>query len=101
MIHFSCDRCKRRIDPNRETRHVVTIEIDSVLDATDSVQRDDDRDYLLEIHEQLEAIDLDDEFADPDRPLRRTYDLCPKCYQHFIRDPLAAEPSRHFGFSRN
>jgi hypothetical protein len=46
-------------------------------------------------------MDLDEEFYDQDEPLRRTYDLCAECYERFIRDPLAAESTVHFGFSHN
>jgi len=101
MIHYSCDRCKRIIDPNRETRHVVTIETDAVLQPLDADQQEDDRDYLAEIHEAIEAMDLDDDIDDPDGPLRRTYDLCPECYRTFIRDPLSSETTMRFGFSHN
>ena len=27
MIHYSCDRCKRMIDPAKEIRHVVRVEV--------------------------------------------------------------------------
>lgn len=101
MIHFSCDRCKRRIDAGCEPRFVVRIEVDAVLEPAATDQADEDRDYLKEIDEALEGMDLDDGFCDQEAPLRRTYDLCADCYQRFLRDPLSVETTMHFGFSHN
>ena len=102
MIQYWCDRCKRMIDPNSETRHVVTIETDAVLEPMTVDQPDDDRDYLTEIHEAIEAMDLDDEvYEDPDEPLRQTFDLCPECFRKFISDPFSVEKTTHFEFSHN
>jgi hypothetical protein len=101
MIHFSCDRCKRMIETDHEPRCVVRIEVDVVLEPSAVNQGDEDRDYLNEIDGAILAMDLDDGFCDPDGPLRRSYDLCPECYQRFLRDPLGTESNMHFGFSHN
>ncbi len=60
MIHYSCDRCKRMIDSARETRHVVKIETQTVIESP-LESGDPDRDYLQEIDEMLECLDLDDD----------------------------------------
>jgi hypothetical protein len=101
MMHFSCDRCKRMIETGSEPRFVVRIEVDAVLEPLATGRADEDRDYLKEIDEAIEAMDPDEGYCDPDEPLRRTYDLCAECYQRFVRDPLAAESTMHFGFSHN
>ena len=101
MIHYSCDRCKRMIDPDCETRYVVTIETDAVLQPLEDNDSADDRDYLTEIDQAIEKIDLDREVDDPDGPLRRSYDLCSLCYRKFIRDPLSAEVTMRVGYSHN
>jgi hypothetical protein len=101
MIHFSCDRCKRMIDPACEPRFVVRIEFDMVLESPVTDQCEEDRDYLNEIDQAIEAMDLEHGFCEQDGPLRHTYDLCAECYERVLRDPLAVESSMHFGFSHN
>lgn len=101
MIHYSCDRCKRIIDTAKEPRYVLKIEAQAVLEPLSEDELEDDRDHLLEIHETLEAMDLDNEEIEPAESMRKTYDLCAKCYQKLLRDPLGTEAARHLGFSRN
>jgi len=101
MIHVSCDRCKRMIETGCEQRFVVRIEVDQVLEPTTTDQSDEDRDYLRELDQAIEAMDLDDGFGGHDEPLRRTYDLCAECLERFLRDPLATESTVHFGYSHN
>ena len=58
MIHYSCDRCGRPIDPHDELRYVVRLEIEAVMEPLDGdVLEDDDRDHLMELHEILERAD--------------------------------------------
>ena len=102
MIHYSCDRCKRTIDIAHEMRHVVKIEVQVALDGPTTDERDDDRDHLLEIHEMLESMDLDDEqLYEYDDHRKLCFDLCPNCYRKYIQDPLGIESSLHVGFSHN
>lgn len=102
MIHYSCDRCGRTIDTAHEVRHVVKIEVHAALEAPATDERDDDRDHLLEIHEMLESIDLDDEqLFEVDDHRELCFDLCPDCYHKYLQDPLGAESSMHVGFSHN
>jgi hypothetical protein len=100
MIHFTCDRCKRVIDPEQELRYVVRMEIEVVLDPIHENEQPDDRDHLLEIDEILERVDL--EQAADDTFHTRRYDLCPHCYRKFSANPLAREkPVQAVGFSHN
>jgi hypothetical protein len=102
MIHYSCDRCKRMIDPAKEIRHTVRVEVQAVLDPGPSDELDDDRDQLLEIDELLQAIDLDDEDALlDDGPQQLRFDLCADCFRRFIQAPLGAESAMNVGFSSN
>ena len=64
MIHFTCDRCKRVIDPEQELRYVVRMEIEAVMDPIHENELADDRDHLLEIDEILERVDMDDAAAE-------------------------------------
>ena len=102
MIHYSCDRCKRLIDPEREVRHEVRIEVQMVLDPAAEGELDADRDYLDEIDQSLMALDLDEDTCLSDLlPRKLRYDLCSECYRKFIQDPLGADVSLHVGFSQN
>ena len=101
MIHFSCDRCKRMIDPAREMHHVVKIETQTPIGPLESSELEEDRDYLMEIDEMLDAIDLDDEALLDDMPREFRFDLCPACYRKYLRDPLGAESLARVGFSHN
>ena len=101
MMHFSCDRCKRLLDPEVDLRYVVRLEVSAVLD-TPPQETEEDRDHLLEIHEILErCTDLDDELVGDDVYQKLRYDLCGDCYKKFIRAPLGRETAEQFGFSEN
>lgn len=106
MIHYTCDRCKRVLDPSNDLRYVVKLEVQAVMDANamevteDDI--DDDRDHLLEVHEILErAEDLEGDAVGDDVYQRNRFDLCPECYRRYIRNPLASEPAGQFNFSQN
>ena len=101
MIHFSCDACGKSLDPARDTRYVVKMELYAVTDPADDGP-EDDRDHLLEIHEILERqmADESEEVSDESYQ-RRHYDLCPDCYYRFTKNPLAREQVAHLDFSEN
>ena len=65
MIHYSCDRCGRVLDPDEDLRYVVNMEVYAAADPLCVEDEDDDRDHLLEIHEILERMDdvVDDVIA--------------------------------------
>jgi len=100
MIHFTCDRCKRVIDPEQELRYVVRMEIEAAMDPIHESEPPDDRDHLLEIDEILERVDTDVEVSETTYHKRR-YDLCPQCYRKFLANPLAREKKTTLGFSHN
>ena len=100
MIHFTCDRCKRVIDPEQELRYVVRMEIEAVMDPIHENEPQDDRDHLLEIDEILERVDTEDPAGD-DIYQKMRYDLCPQCYRKFSANPLAREKKATLGFSHN
>ena len=100
MIHFTCDRCKRVIDPEQELRYVVRMEIEAVMDPIHENEPQDDRDHLLEIDEILERVEAEEVAAEEVHHKRR-YDLCPQCYRKFAANPLAREKKTTLGFSHN
>ena len=102
MIHYSCDRCKRIIDPSEDLRYVVTMEVQAAMDPIDDGEAEDDRDHLLEIQEILERLDdAESDMIGDDIYQKRRFDLCPECYRKFIKNPIAGESPAHLGFSQN
>ena len=101
MIHYSCDRCKRVIDPVGDVRYVVRLEIQAVMEDGD-VDLDDDRDHLLEIQEILERMDdLESDLIGDDVYQKRRFDLCPECHRKFTKNPIGREASNQLDFSKN
>lgn len=99
MIHFTCDRCKRILDPHDEIRYVVNMECRAAMDLFPS--EDNERDHLLEVHEILETADMMDEEVGSDVYQQLRFDLCPTCYRQFIKAPVGREPMVEFDFSEN
>ena len=110
MIHYSCDRCKRELEPS-ELRYAVKLEMQAVLEPVACAEIEDDRDYLGELNDLIECEDLlgedfDDEFNAPEASLPQEnsshhYDLCPSCAKALRRNPLSREMPMRFGFSQN
>ena len=99
MIHYSCDRCQRRIDAVEDIRYMVRIEIQATID---SVEPEDEPDHLIEIEEILERLEeADCEELSEDVYQNRQYDLCPQCYLEYKKNPLALDASVTFNFSQN
>ena len=102
VIHYSCDRCKRIIDSHEELRYVVRMEVRAAIEMSESDEDHDDRDHLLEVHEILETVDdLDDDAVAEEVYQQLKFDLCPECYQRFIKSPIGAEHPVEFNFSQN
>ena len=90
MIHYTCDCCKRELDPEVDLRYVVKLEVYASLDPLSSVP-DDDSDHLEEIQDILERMDdAQDDRLGEDVYRQMRFDLCPECRQRFIKNPLAA-----------
>ena len=68
MIHYTCDCCKRSIDPERELRYVVRVEVYAAIDNVDD-DGDDERDHLQEIQDILERLDDAEDARDRRRRL--------------------------------
>ncbi len=102
MIHYTCDRCKRNIDPSRQMRYVVKIEVQTAP-AEGLVELDDDVDHLSELHQVLEGL-ADEELIDEEddnSTLNGDYDLCPDCHAQYLKNPLGRDAVLPLGFSNN
>jgi hypothetical protein len=100
MIHYSCDRCKRELDPSQELRYIVKIDAQVAMEPLEDQESPDDRDYLEEVQELLEELtDSDDDDIALGLPVQKRFDLCLDCYRKFLQNPLG-EPLQ-LGFSNN
>jgi hypothetical protein len=102
MIRYSCDLCKRELDPRDDLRYVVKVEVYAAFDPAAVGDDDEDRDHLEEIQEVLERLEdsVNDEIGD-DVYQQLRFDLCPECRRKFIDNPLGRETAKAFGFSSN
>jgi hypothetical protein len=102
MIRYSCDLCKRKLDPQDDLRYVVKMEVYAAFDPAAVDNDDEDRDHLEEIQDILERMEdmPGDEIGDEVYQQLR-FDLCPECRKKFIRNPLGRETAKAFGFSAN
>ncbi len=99
MIHYSCDLCKRPLDPQDDLRYVVKLEVYASLDPAEI---DDDRDHLQEIHEIIERLDdAADAQIGEDVYQQLRFDLCPECKKRFLKNPLGRKAVEQFDFSKN
>ena len=101
MIRYTCDLCKRELDPEQDLRYVVKMEICAAFDPV-CVEEDGDRDHLQEIQEILERIeDAEDDQIGDDVYQQLRFDLCPECRKRFLRNPLGRESISILDFSEN
>ncbi len=100
MIRYSCDMCKREIDPEEDFRYAVKIEVYAAFDPL--AIEEDDRDHLEEIQDILERLEdaESDEIGD-DVYQQLRFDLCPDCRRKFLKNPLGREGAKLLGFSEN
>jgi hypothetical protein len=102
MIRYSCDLCKRELDPQDDLRYIVKVEVYAAFDSAAGCGDDEDRDHLEEIQDVLERMDdaSGSEIGDEVYQKLR-FDLCPECRKKFVRNPLGREVAKAFGFSAN
>ena len=102
MIRYSCDLCKRDLDPQDDLRYVVKVEVYAAFDPAAAGGDDEDRDHLEEIQDILERLeDSETEAIGDDVYQQLRFDLCPECRKKFIKNPLGRETAKVFGFSSN
>jgi hypothetical protein len=100
MIHYTCDCCKRVLDPE-DLRYVVKMEVYAAFDPSAMNELDDDRDHLQEIQELLQRSDVADPQISGDVYEQLRFDLCTDCRKKFVKNPLGRSASKQFDFSKN
>ncbi len=99
MIHYTCDLCKRELDPREDLRYVVKIEIAAAFDPVAN-DEEDDRDHLEEIQDLLEHLeDAPSGQIGEDVYQELRFDLCPECRKRFVKNPLGALPAKVLDYS--
>ena len=99
MLHFSCDLCGRQLG---DRRFVVKLEVFASFDPEDIDESDLELDHLQSVSDELEQSELSGEvhLADVSTQHRR-FDLCPRCREKFLCDPLGRDTSRRLNYSEN
>lgn len=99
MIHYTCDRCQKKIE-NQALRYVLRMEMQAEFDATENSSQDEEC-HLEQMQEILAELDEDaGEQLIEDVYQRHRFDLCNDCYHQFKNDPLGVA-SPKINFSRN
>ena len=102
MISYSCDLCKRNLDPEHDLRYVVKIDISAAFDPVAPDEEEGDRDHLEEIQDILERLeDAESDQIGEDVHQQLRFDLCPECRRRFVKNPLGREVAKVLGFSEN
>lgn len=103
MIHFNCDMCGKSITPGDDSRYVVKIEVYAACDSLET-----DGDFDEELIDDIDDDDDDDEVDSFDSEEMEDveyktfrFDLCQKCYNKYLQDPLSLNAIRRGRFSEN
>ena len=99
MIHYTCDLCKRELDPKEDLRYVVRIEIAAAFDPVVD-EEEDDRDHLEEIQDLVEHLqEAQSSHIGDDVYQELRFDLCPECRKRYAKNPLGREPAKVLDYS--
>lgn len=102
MLHYSCDLCKRPLDPQDDLRYVVKLEVYAAFDPLQIDERDEDCDHLEDLQDILEQSDeaASQQLGD-DVYQQLRFDLCPECRKKFLKNPLGRKAAEQLDFSQN
>ena len=104
MIRYTCDLCKRELDPESDLRYVVKIEVFAAFDPPSGIDEEGDRDHLQEIQEMLERLaSADDSQIGEEVYQQVRLDLCPECRRQFLKLLVSRREAARatYGFSNN
>ena len=102
MIHYSCDLCKRPLDPEDDLRYVVKMEVSVAFDSLVLNEPEADCDHLQDLDDIIEHMDdLSSDLIGEDVTQQLRFDLCPECRKKFLANPLGRKMTEKFNFSKN
>ena len=101
MRHYSCDICGTGMTDDSTDRFIVKFEAAPASPATQLTEADLDQDHLDTMAEMLE--DLDEADFDALTPTIRLmeYDLCRRCMDKMLADPLGRQRNIEPRYSTN
>ena len=101
MRYFSCDICGTGMTEESSDRFIVKFEAAPATPATELTEVDLDQDHLDTMAEMLE--DLDEDNLDALTPTIRLmeYDLCRRCMDKMLADPLGRQRTSTPRYSTN
>jgi hypothetical protein len=102
MQHFTCDLCRRQLDPDSDGSYVVRMDV-SPAESCKNVPIDDDRDHLEEFNEILERYEEfedDGPYLGADNYLRKEFHLCNQCGKRFMQAPLGQQAPQRYELSK-
>ena len=99
MLHFSCDLCGHQLD---DRRYVVKLEVFPAFDPDELTEEELDSDHLAEVAEVIQEMEATGNMELEDHSTKDfRFDLCPRCHQRFLKDPLGRDAMRRLNFSEN
>ena len=101
MIHYSCDMCGKPINPDADERYTVLIDVEQIYPGDDYPGLS--YEFSEEDEEEEMDFDLDASQVDEEDAICHSfkYDLCVKCAENYINDPLARKVLRRVRFMDN
>lgn len=88
LKYYTCDKCGDRIERN-DLRYVLKMNIFAAYDKLEIEISDLTKDYENEIEKLVKEMEqMDPKQLEEDVFKQMSFDLCRKCQQSFIRDPL-------------
>jgi len=104
MVHYTCDMCGRQLLEDEDIRYVVKIEVYTACDAMEEADDDDVDEDVHGSSEENESGNCDERhpemFDDEDYKAFR-FDLCTKCHEKYLQDPLFLKSWNRLHFSEN
>jgi len=89
MDGITCDGCGDGLLIDAEVRYVVKIEVFAAYDPLEITRADLAKDQRAEMARLLAALEKMDPREAEDQVYRKLqFDLCPRCQQRYLKDPL-------------
>ena len=89
MEGLVCDACNETLLVDSTVRYIVKVEGFAAYDPLELTSEDLDKDWPNEIKRTVAELEqLDSEAAQDQVHRTFQFDLCPKCWQRYVRDPL-------------
>ena len=98
MHGLVCDACGGTLLLEEDVRYVLRIEGFAAYDPMELTRQDLERDLEAEMGELVKSLEnLDAEEAQDGVHRSFRFDLCPRCWKDYLKDPLAGPRGRKKG----